>query len=206
MYVYFFRALLFKHFHRFSDVGDSVLVSGGHRDASLTSAALAQGRVSIVLESEAAKLSDTAASLDKVTGSAAKEGMWATMLKVSQPLVTVGPDRLPAVVPVSNVPASTVTEVEALRDAGSEEPEKALAQKSADLHGLVIKVVFLVVFRRLCSKETTLFLLWYVTCCKFCACGTQPPPPEGRLVLTAKWCVRPIFLLSVLTAMSAQFL
>lgn len=60
--------------------------------------------MSIVLEPEASKLSDTVARLDKATGRLAKEGMWARMLKVSQPTVTVGPNQLPSQVPASNIP------------------------------------------------------------------------------------------------------
>lgn len=135
-------------------MGDSVLVTGGCRDASLASAALLLGRVSIVLEPEASKLSDTAARLDKLTSSAAKEGMWARMLKVSQAPVTVGPKQLPFLVPASNVPESTAVEVANLRDSAGDgdEPDRAVAEKQAALHGLEIKVLRLVCRRRRSSS------------------------------------------------------
>lgn len=130
----------FKCFHSFSDVGDSVLVSAGHKDTYLTRAALNEGRVAIVLEPTASKLTATGASLDLLAGIAAKEGMWARMLKVSKPLVTVGPRKLPVLVPASNIPAARATEVQALRVQGSEDPERQLAYRSAGMHGLQIKV------------------------------------------------------------------
>ena len=124
---------------RFSDVGDTILVSGGLRDGALASEAMHQGRVVVVLEPESSKLAATAASLDGFSSSAARAGMWARMLKVSQPLVTVGPKQLPSLVPASNVPASTLVDLETFRGAGSEDPERAVAEKTAASHGLQIK-------------------------------------------------------------------
>eukprot|EP00752_Nemacystus_decipiens_P011591 g10293.t1 len=117
---------------RFSDVGDSVLVSGGHRDMSLAQAILREGRVAIVLEPTALKLAETTASLDKLTGSAAKEGMWARMLKVYQPLVTVGSNQLPFLVPASNIPVSTAAEVDALRKYSDADPERPRRESNRD--------------------------------------------------------------------------
>lgn len=129
-------------FRRFSDVGDSVLVSGGIRDVSLASAAVLEGRVAIVLEPEASKLASTAARLETLCSDAAKEGMWARMLRVSQSMVTVGPNQLPSMVPASNIPASTAVDLESFRDSRPEDPERAVADKTAALHGLRIQACF----------------------------------------------------------------
>lgn len=70
--------------------------------------------------------------------------MWARMLKVSQPLVTVGPNQRPVLVPASNIPESTATEVASLLNIGGDDPERTLAAETADQHGLLIKVCVVV--------------------------------------------------------------
>ncbi len=129
----------------FSDVGDSVLVSGGHRDQSLASAVLHHGRMAIILEPTASKRKDTEISLDKATGSAAKQGsMWARILKFKKPPVTVGPGTLPALVPESNIPLKHFNEVAEARKGGEEEqPERAVAVSKALDHGVMLSKVSL---------------------------------------------------------------
>lgn len=123
---------------RFSDAGDTVLVSAGHRDMSLARTALVEGRMLVVFEPNLAKVTTTSEGLDALTGSAAKDGMWARML--SAPVVTVGPNRLPAAVPMHNFSLKGAEAVEMARQGGAEDPELKLASDDAGDHGLEIKV------------------------------------------------------------------
>ena len=118
-----------------------MLVSAGQRDTSLARTALREGRSLVVLEPEAAKIKHTSESLDALTASAAKDGMWARML--SGPVVTVGPKQRPVKVPASNVPAATAIAVDEAVKNGSCDPERTVANDDAAMHGLEIRVRFL---------------------------------------------------------------
>lgn len=138
------RALFQRLLHRFSDVGDSVLASAGHRDTSLASAELHQGRVAIVLEPIASKLTDSCVSLAKLVDSAAKVWMWDRILKVSQPPVPVGPNKLPILVQVSNIPTSISVEVQGARSHNEDDdPERTVANRCAAQHRLLMRVCLL---------------------------------------------------------------
>jgi len=115
-------------------VGDPVLVSGGLRDRSLADLVLKEGRTLITLEPDTAKMVETDKALDGLTVAAAKTGMWAKMLSGAS-VVTVGPNKLPKLVPPSNVSATLAAAIES---AGGNELE--VAKEDADTHGLEIRV------------------------------------------------------------------
>jgi len=120
-------------------VGDAVLVSGGYRDRSLADLVLKEGRTLITLEPDAAKMNDTNGILDSMAVAASKTGMWAKMLD-SDEIVTVGPGKLPKLVPTSNVSATVSKAIENARAQKVDNPELFVAQESAEAHGLEIRV------------------------------------------------------------------
>lgn len=86
--------------HRFSDVGDAILLSAANRDEALCRIALQEGRSVVALEPDLSKMQDASDNLDLMTVDAAKGGMWGRML--TGPVVTVGCGVLPKLVPSSN--------------------------------------------------------------------------------------------------------
>lgn len=128
-------------------------MSGGLRDQSVFTNTLLQGRVAIVLEPTASNLSKTNESLDKAAASAGKQGMWARMLAISTPLVTVGPKQLPKLVPQSNIPSKHVEEVAEETANGQDDPERVVAERKAAHHGLYLKVIVV----RVCAGYNGVF-------------------------------------------------
>lgn len=139
-----------------------MLVSAGHRDSSLAQTALREGRTLVVLEPEVARIKTTSESLDALTASAAKDGMWARML--SGPVVTVGPNKLPIQVPVSNIPNATASAVADAQGDGTAEPERIVANNDATVHGLEIRV------RLLDGIHTSLYLNFLGIRKRLCVC------------------------------------
>ena len=125
---------------RFTDVGDSVLVSSAERDSELSGVVLKAGRTLVALVPDLSRLQPFTEDLASACNDATKTGLWSKILTADKPQKMVGGFCLPVNVPERNVPSAVLDDMATRQEGPDGSPALQVAQKTAASKGLEIKV------------------------------------------------------------------